>query len=101
LTEVQRSLAIGTAVLRAARSNFQNGNETANQLTRIWQEIVRIDSNSPDQNYFDLGRDPSLAVRMFAQIEKAFNVNLPLATSIFRVDSGCGCTLDFARVGVM
>jgi phthiocerol/phenolphthiocerol synthesis type-I polyketide synthase E len=59
----------------------QNGSrEVPEQLTRIWQEILRIDSISPDQNYFDLGGDSSLAVQMFAEIEKTFKVKLPLAT---------------------
>jgi phthiocerol/phenolphthiocerol synthesis type-I polyketide synthase E len=53
---------------------------TTKQLTQIWQEILGIDSISPDQNYFDLGGDSSLAVHMFAQIEKIFGVKLPLAT---------------------
>jgi thioesterase domain-containing protein/acyl carrier protein len=80
LTEVQRTLAIGTTVLTAAPSTSQNGKETAEQLTRIWQAILGIDSISPDQNYFDLGGDSSLAVQMFAQIEKTFKIKLPLAT---------------------
>jgi phthiocerol/phenolphthiocerol synthesis type-I polyketide synthase E len=53
---------------------------TTRQLTQIWQEILGIDSIAPDQNYFDLGGDSSLAVHMFAQIEKIFGVKLPLAT---------------------
>lgn len=50
------------------------------QLTSIWQGLLGLPSISPDQNYFDLGGDSSLAVQMFAQIEKAFQVKLPLAT---------------------
>src|SRR5580693_6118292 len=53
---------------------------TTKQLTQIWQEILGIESIAPDQNYFDLGGDSSLAVHMFAQIEKIFGVKLPLAT---------------------
>lgn len=60
--------------------NFQNGDNTAEQLTLIWQEILGVDSISPDQNYFDLGGDSSLAVQMFARIEKSFKIKLPLAT---------------------
>jgi len=54
--------------------------ETTRQLTRIWQELLGIDSIAPNQNYFDLGGDSSLAVHLFVQIERAFNVKLPLAT---------------------
>jgi phthiocerol/phenolphthiocerol synthesis type-I polyketide synthase E len=56
------------------------GDDTAEQLTRIWQEILSVGPISLDQNYFDLGGDSSLAVQMFAQIEKTFKIKLPLAT---------------------
>ena len=54
--------------------------DTTRQLTQIWQEILGVDSIAPDQNYFDLGGDSSIAVHLFAQIEKVFGVKLPLAT---------------------
>ena len=81
LTEIQRVLAPSAAAGMQAYSSSQNGNhETADQLARIWQEILGVDSIAPDQNYFDLGGDSSLAVQMFAQIEKTFKIKLPLAT---------------------
>jgi len=81
LTDVQETLTLGTAARTAARPTSQNGNhETADQLTRIWQQILGVDPIGPDQNYFDLGGDSSLAVQMFAQIEKTFKIKLPLAT---------------------
>jgi phthiocerol/phenolphthiocerol synthesis type-I polyketide synthase E len=54
--------------------------DTTRQLTRIWQELLGIDSIGVDQNYFDLGGDSSLAVHLFVQIERVFKVKLPLAT---------------------
>lgn len=54
--------------------------EITRQLTRIWQEILAVESIGSDQNYFDLGGDSSLAVQLFAQIERVFAVKLPLAT---------------------
>ena len=53
---------------------------TTKQLTRIWQDLLGIDSIGPDQNYFDLGGDSSLAVHLFVQIERVFKIKLPLAT---------------------
>ncbi len=53
---------------------------TARKLSVIWQEQLGVDSVSPDQNFFGLGRDSSLAVRMFSEIERVFGVKLPLAT---------------------
>src|SRR6202034_3886945 len=54
--------------------------ETTRQLTRMWQELLGIDAIAPNQNYFDLGGDSSLAVHLFVQIERVFKVKLPLAT---------------------
>src|SRR5271166_4874373 len=62
----------------AAESRPQN--ETESKLTRIWEDLLNIKSVGTDQNFFDLGGDSSVAVRMFAEIEKIFKVNLPLAT---------------------
>jgi phthiocerol/phenolphthiocerol synthesis type-I polyketide synthase E len=53
---------------------------TTQMLTRIWQELLGVDTIAADQNYFDLGGDSSLAVQLFARIEKEFGVKLPLAT---------------------
>src|ERR1700677_814701 len=50
------------------------------QLTQIWQDLLGVDHITPDQNYFDLGGDSSLAVHLFVQIEKVFNVKLPIFT---------------------
>jgi phthiocerol/phenolphthiocerol synthesis type-I polyketide synthase E len=52
----------------------------SNQLAHIWQHVLGVDSIGLDQNFFDLGGDSSLAVQMFAEIERAFGVKLPLAT---------------------
>src|ERR1700691_5385179 len=56
------------------------GDDTAERLARIWQEELGIDGVGPDQNFFDLGGDSSLAVRMFSQVDKIFGIKLPLAT---------------------
>jgi len=78
LTEVSKTAAVNAT---EAHSTSQNGNHrTAEQLTRIWQEILCIESVGPDQNYFDVGGDSSLAVQIFAQIENTFTIKLPLAT---------------------
>jgi phthiocerol/phenolphthiocerol synthesis type-I polyketide synthase E len=53
---------------------------TIAKLTEIWRELLGIDSIGVEQNYFDLGGDSSLAVQLFARIEKSFNIKLPLAT---------------------
>ena len=53
---------------------------TVAELTSIWQELLGVEPISSDQNYFDLGGDSILAVQLFAQIEKVFQIKLPVAT---------------------
>jgi amino acid adenylation domain-containing protein len=50
------------------------------QLARIWEQVLGIKIASVRDNFFDLGGHSLLAVQMFAQIEKIFNIRLPLAT---------------------
>jgi phthiocerol/phenolphthiocerol synthesis type-I polyketide synthase E len=61
-------------------TNSTSEDATAKELSRIWQEQLGVNSVSADQNFFDLGGDSSLAVRMFSEIEQVFGVKLPLAT---------------------
>lgn len=75
-SDVQSSavLEVSTSGVRAAEDR------TAQELRRIWQDELGIDAVSYDQNFFDLGGDSSLAVRMFSRIHQLFGVKLPLAT---------------------
>jgi phthiocerol/phenolphthiocerol synthesis type-I polyketide synthase E len=57
-----------------------NGDDATAQLVRIWQDLLGVDPIAPDQNFFDLGGDSSVAVHLFAQIERVFKIKLPLAT---------------------
>jgi amino acid adenylation domain-containing protein len=50
------------------------------KLTRIWERVMGISSIGVNDNFFELGGHSLLAVRLFAQIEKSFDRNLPLAT---------------------
>ena len=72
-------LSVPVADLAMSRLNAEK-DDTAELLSRIWRELLGIDTIAVDQNFFDLGGDSSLAVRMFSQIEDIFGVKLPLAT---------------------
>jgi len=50
------------------------------KLTRIWEKVLNVQPIGVDENFFELGGHSLLAVQLFAQIEKSFGKNLPLAT---------------------
>ncbi|MDZ7959045.1 MAG: amino acid adenylation domain-containing protein [Aulosira sp. DedQUE10] len=49
------------------------------QLTEIWKNVLRIDSIGITDNFFDLGGNSLIAVRIFAEIENIFGKTLPLS----------------------
>lgn len=50
------------------------------ELTKIWQQVLGIDSIGIRDNFFELGGHSLIAVRLFAEIERVWAKNLPLAT---------------------
>ncbi|MDQ1640627.1 MAG: hypothetical protein QOF62_3966 [Pyrinomonadaceae bacterium] len=50
------------------------------KLKRIWERVLAVSPIGMDDNFFELGGHSLLAVRLFAQIEKSLDRNLPLAT---------------------
>ena len=75
----QTVVPLATRIKRSSNS-FLAPDDTTKRLTKIWQEVLSVGAIEPDQNYFDLGGDSSLAVQLFSRIATAFNVQLPLAT---------------------
>jgi non-ribosomal peptide synthetase component F/thioesterase domain-containing protein len=67
------------ANLPPARSSLAR-NETERRLTKLWEELLGVRPIGVHQSYFDLGGNSLLAVRLFARIQKEFQVNLPLGT---------------------
>jgi acyl-CoA synthetase (AMP-forming)/AMP-acid ligase II/thioesterase domain-containing protein/acyl carrier protein len=55
-------------------------NELELQLTQIWEKVLGIQPIGIKDNFFDLGGHSLLAVRLVAEIDKAFDKKLPLAT---------------------
>lgn len=49
-------------------------------LTKSWEKVLGVRPIGVKDNFFDLGGDSLLAVRLFALIEKVYNKKLPLAT---------------------
>ncbi|MBN1165176.1 MAG: AMP-binding protein [Candidatus Krumholzibacteriota bacterium] len=54
-------------------------NEAEKRLARIWEKLLGISPVGIDDDFFELGGHSLLAVRLFAQIQKTFGKNLPLA----------------------
>ena len=50
------------------------------QLTGIWERLLKVKSIGIRDNFFELGGHSLLAAQLFAQIEKTFGKNIPLAT---------------------
>ena len=50
------------------------------QLTKIWEKLLQSGPVGVTDNFFELGGHSLLAARLFAQIERIFGKNLPLAT---------------------
>jgi amino acid adenylation domain-containing protein len=50
------------------------------QLTKIWEKVLGIQHVGVKDNFFSLGGNSLLAVKLAAQVEKTFQTNLHLAT---------------------
>lgn len=50
------------------------------ELTKIWEIILGVQPIGVSDDFFELGGHSLQAVRMFAEVEKTFNKNIPLAT---------------------
>ena len=78
---------IDRRALPAPDSNRQNTeedflsprDELELQLTKIWGKVLGCKPIGVRDNFFDLGGHSLLGVKLFAQIEKSFQTNLPLS----------------------
>ena len=50
------------------------------RLAKIWREVLNVRACEADDNFFDLGGNSLLAIALFAEIEKEFEVSLPMAS---------------------
>jgi amino acid adenylation domain-containing protein len=55
-------------------------NSLEGQLSQIWSRILHVRPIAKDDDFFELGGNSLLALRLFEQIQKVFGQNLPLAT---------------------
>ncbi len=75
----RRALPEPTDLRPATATSFAT-DELELKLIKIWERVMGISAIGVNDNFFYLGGHSLLAVRLFAQIEKSFGRNLPLAT---------------------
>jgi acyl carrier protein len=56
--------------------------ETEKRLAEIWRVALNLDEVGVDDSYFWLPGDSLIAARIFAEIERAFGVRLPMSTLV-------------------
>jgi amino acid adenylation domain-containing protein len=65
----------GAGASDAAPADF-----TEVQLIQIWEELLGVEGIGPTQSFFDLGGNSFLALRLFAQVNRRFECDLPVST---------------------
>ena len=68
--------------LSEAQRTVVTGDAASQQLVRIWQNIFGLESVGVNDDFFDLGGESSLAVQMFAQIERSVESQIPFGDDI-------------------
>ncbi len=61
-----------------AIDNDQYRDEYEQQLAAIWCRVLRKSRIGPTDNFFDLGGDSLIAVKIITQIRQTFSINLPI-----------------------
>ncbi|MDH3639997.1 MAG: non-ribosomal peptide synthetase, partial [Gammaproteobacteria bacterium] len=55
------------------------GNETEAKLASIWSEILNVERVDVNENFFDLGGNSILAMRIMSRIHKGFQIEQPIS----------------------
>jgi acyl transferase domain-containing protein/thioesterase domain-containing protein/NAD(P)-dependent dehydrogenase (short-subunit alcohol dehydrogenase family)/acyl carrier protein len=81
----------GTGMKFSRPENMQSDyaaprNEIEKKMVVIWQEVLGIETVGIYDDFFELGGESLIGVRLFTQIRKAFGINLPL-DSLFTTPS--------------
>jgi len=62
----------------AVDENSGPRNATEEKLAAIWKEVFKIDQVSIYKNFFELGGDSLLAIRVLSYIREEFGLNIPM-----------------------
>ncbi len=74
------SPAIEPARATLASSPATSLNDVERDLTALWRDVLEVGDIGRDQDFFELGGDSLMAVRLFDRIRRRFGAELPLAT---------------------
>jgi thioesterase domain-containing protein/acyl carrier protein len=69
------------------------------RLAAFWQDLLGVDQIGAEDSFFDLGGHSLIAVRLFAQIRKAFQVDFPISV-LFEAPTIRKCAELIAARGV-
>ena len=69
------------------------------RLAGFWQDLLGVDQIGAEDSFFDLGGHSLIAVRLFAQIRKAFDVDFPISV-LFEAPTIRKCAALIAARGV-
>jgi len=65
---------------RAAREYKAPATATEEEVARIWEEVLKIQKISTDENFFDLGGHSLLATQVISRIRETFQLEVALRT---------------------
>jgi acyl transferase domain-containing protein/thioesterase domain-containing protein/acyl carrier protein len=71
-------------------------NDVERTLTGIWQSLLGIDRIGAEDSFFDLGGHSLIAVRLFAQVKKAYGVDFPISV-LFEAPTIAACAAMIAE----
>ncbi|WP_170480116.1 type I polyketide synthase [Ruegeria arenilitoris] len=74
-------------------------NDIEVRLAGFWQELLGVDQIGVEDSFFDLGGHSLIAVRLFAQIRKTYNVDFPISV-LFEAPTIRKCAELIAARGV-
>jgi pyochelin synthetase len=72
--------SLGAVAVPADRSHVPPRDELETRLARIWEEVLDVQPVGASDDFFELGGDSMLAVRMMVRVQQLTGRQLPLAT---------------------
>ncbi|SEP95190.1 type I polyketide synthase [Thalassovita taeanensis] len=89
LSGLIQQTAASSAVQSSAEQTFQRpeldqdyvapDSEVEHRLAGFWQDLLGVDQVGVEDSFFDLGGHSLIAVRLFAKVKKAFDVDFPIS----------------------